>query len=74
MSNYKGFSGSGGPLRFVSENTFWDSMESKDSDWGSIESKESEIHRADKDSSLRFVELTRTLETPLQNVKYYEVS
>ena len=52
-------------MRFVSENTFWDSMESKDSDWGSIESKESEIHRADKDSSLRFVELTRTLETPL---------
>ena len=30
MSNYGGFSGSGGPLAFVSEITFWESMESKD--------------------------------------------
>ena len=50
MSNYRGFSGSDGPLAFVSEIKFWDSMESKDSDWGSIESKELEICRADKDS------------------------
>ena len=39
MSNYWGFSGSDGPLVFVSEITFWDSMESKDLDWYSIESK-----------------------------------
>ena len=45
MSNYGGFSGSDGPLAFVSEITFWDSMESKESDCDSIESKDSEIHR-----------------------------
>ena len=50
MSNYRGFSGSDGPLAFVSEITFWDSMESKDSDWDSIESKELDICRADEDS------------------------
>ena len=50
MSNYGGFSGSDGTLAFVSEITFWDSMESKDSDWDSIESKYLEIRRSGKDS------------------------
>ena len=50
MSNYRGLSGSDGPLAFVSEIMFWDSMESKDLDWDSIESKDSEICRSDKDS------------------------
>ena len=50
MSNDGGFSGSDGPLAFVSESTFWDSIESKDSDWDSIESKDSEICRAGKES------------------------
>ena len=50
MSNYGGFSGSDRPLAFVSEITFWDSMESKESEWDSIESKESEICRSGEDS------------------------
>ena len=50
MSNYRGFSGFDGPLVFVNEIMFWDSMESKDSDWDSIESKDSEICRAGKES------------------------
>ena len=50
MSNCGGFSGSNGPLAFVSEITFWESMESNDSDWDSIESKDSEIRRAGEDS------------------------
>ena len=49
MSNYGGFSGSDGPLALVREMTFWESMESKDSDWDSIESKDSEICRAGED-------------------------
>ena len=50
MSNYGGFSGSDGTLAFVSEITFWYSMESKESDWDSVESKAPEIHRAGEDS------------------------
>ena len=50
MSNYRGFSGYYGPLAFVSEIMFWDSMESKDSDWDSIKSKDLDICRADEDS------------------------
>ena len=50
MSKYGGFSGSDGPLAFVSEITFWDSMESKYSDWDSIESKDSDIRRAGRAS------------------------
>ena len=50
MSNYWNFSGSDGPLAFVSEIMFWESMESKDLDWYSIESKDLEIHRAGDDS------------------------
>ena len=50
MSNYGGFSGSDGPLAFVSEITFWNSMESKDSEWDLIESKYSDIYRAVEDS------------------------
>ena len=46
MSNYGGFSGSDGTLTFVSEITFCDSMESKDSEWDSIDSKDLEIRRA----------------------------
>ena len=49
MSSYGGSSGSDGTLLFVSEITFWDPMESKDSDWDSIESKDSEICRAGED-------------------------
>ena len=50
MSNYGGSSGSDGPLVFVSENRFWDSMESKDLDWESIDSTDLEILRASEDS------------------------
>ena len=50
MSNDGVFSGSDGPLAFVNEITFWDSMESKQSEWDSIESKESEIRRSGEDS------------------------
>ena len=50
MSNYGGFSGSDGPLVFMSEITFWDLMKSKDSEWDSIESKNLEILRAGEDS------------------------
>ena len=34
----------------MSENLFWDSIESKNSEWDSIESKDSEIRRAGEDS------------------------
>ena len=60
MSNYRGFSGSNGPLAFVSEIMFWDSMESKDSDWDSIESKDSEICRAGEDSWHTLAECERS--------------
>ena len=49
MSNCWGFSGSDGPLEFVSENTFWGSIESKDLDWDSIESKDSKIRITGED-------------------------
>ena len=50
MITYRSLSGSDGLLAFVSEITFWDSTESKDSDWYSTESKDSEICRAGEDS------------------------
>ena len=49
MSSYGGSSGSDGTLLFVSEITFWDSIQSKDSGWDSMESKELDIHRAGVD-------------------------
>ena len=51
MSNYGGLIGSDGPLAFVSEVTFWDSMESKNS----------EIHRADEDSWQPYILQSPTL-------------
>ena len=50
MRNYGGFSGSDGPLDFMSEITFLESMDSKDSDWDSIDSKDLEIRGAGEDS------------------------
>ena len=50
ISNYGGVIGSDGLLAFVSKMTFWDSMESKDSEWESIESKDLDICRSGEDS------------------------
>ena len=50
MTNYWVFSGSDEPFPFVSEITFWDYMESKDSDWDLIKSKDLEICRAGEES------------------------
>ena len=51
MSNYGGFSGSDGPLVFVSEMTFWDSMESKNLTGTKLSQR-----------TWRFIELARTLD------------